>query len=247
MLTGCKQKNHSQNQTPNRQGYITSTYSDEHKIPYHKKKVLEGAAGIERQFDVHNSPYFPSYDFYHMKSNQHLTLLEKFKTIQQTTEVTCGPTCALMILEHFNLLDGKNDHDLAALRNTTRDTTYLRDIIRILNTIGGLQYESTYNYADDPSSISGNLLLNYLKRGIPVIIGTNEWNGHWQVIIGYDTMGTDNTADDILILAEPYDTTDHNQDGYVIYPFERLFYGSWHTTFDPDFKWGLFVAAWKKS
>ena len=53
---------------------------------------------------------------------------------------------------------------------------------------------------------------------------SQSWGGHWQVIIGYDTMGTETTQDDVIIVADPYDTTDHNQDGYGVYPAERLMY-----------------------
>ena len=45
-----------------------------------------------------------------------------------------------------------------------------------------------------------------------------------EVIIGYDTMGTETTQDDVIIVADSYDTTDHNQDGYGIYPAERFYY-----------------------
>lgn len=53
------------------------------------------------------------------------------------------------------------------------------------------------------------------------------WNapgGHWQTIIGYDTMGTEETNDDVFLVADSYDTTDHNQDGYGIYSAERFLY-----------------------
>ena len=73
------------------------------------------------------------------------------------------------------------------------------------------------------------------------MIGSDEWGGHWQVIIGYDDMGTlgdgevnAGTQDDVLIIADPYDTTDHNQDGYVIKGFERLVYG-WGSAFEKKF------------
>ena len=48
--------------------------------------------------------------------------------------------------------------------------------------------------------------------------------GHWQTIIGYDTMGTEETNDGVFLVADSYDTTDHNQDGYGIYPAEQLMY-----------------------
>ena len=50
------------------------------------------------------------------------------------------------------------------------------------------------------------------------------WGGHWQTIIGYDTMGTETTQDDVIIVADSYDTTDHCQDGYGIYGAERFYY-----------------------
>ena len=57
------------------------------------------------------------------------------------------------------------------------------------------------------------------------------FGGHWQVIIGYDDMGTEDTKDDVLILADPYDTTDQNQDGYYLKVFERLVFG-WGAAFN---------------
>ena len=77
-------------------------------------------------------------------------------------------------------------------------------------------------------------LIPYLiENDIPMMIGWDEWGGHWQVIIGYDSMGTEGTQDDVLILADAYDTTDHNQDGYVVESFERLVYG-WGSSFETN-------------
>jgi len=74
------------------------------------------------------------------------------------------------------------------------------------------------------------------------MIGWNDWGGHWQVIVGYDNMGTETTQDDVIIVADPYDTTDHNQDGYVIEGFERLVYG-FYSSFDPEHMHNYFIAA----
>ena len=53
------------------------------------------------------------------------------------------------------------------------------------------------------------------------MIGTKR---HWQVIIGYDDMGTQYEGDDVIIVADSFDTTDHNQDGYGVYGAERFIY-----------------------
>jgi hypothetical protein len=214
------------------------------KIPYDSGLPLGGAAQYERQFDVKNSPYYRSIDFYNKKSTGSLTLIEHFKTIQQATNVTCGPVCVLMVLEHFGKRNNYNEKQLQQLRGTAQDTTYLRHIKRIFDEIGGFEYHSTYDYPEaNPETISETFFMEYIKQGIPVIVGTNAWGGHWQIIIGYDTMGTPYTADDVLVLAEPYDTTDHNQDGYTTIPLQHFYEGIWRNYFDPDYKWGLFIAA----
>lgn len=41
--------------------------------------------------------------------------------------------------------------------------------------------------------------------------------------IGYDDLGTPSQdGDDVLIVADPYDTTDHRQDGYGLVPADRF-------------------------
>ncbi|KAA6311952.1 hypothetical protein EZS27_037026 [termite gut metagenome] len=97
--------------------------SDAHKIPYDPALPLGGAAQYERHFDVRESPYYKSPDFYHLKSSGSLTLVEHFKTIQQATGVTCGPTSVLMVLEHFGKRGNLNEKDLKDLRGTAQDTT----------------------------------------------------------------------------------------------------------------------------
>ena len=82
-----------------------------------------------------------------------------------------------------------------------------------------------------------------LDHDIPVMIGWDEWGGHWQVIIGYDDMGTpDRTQDDVIILADCYEDTDHDQDGYDVDGFERLVYG-FTANFEKKYKHNDFLAA----
>lgn len=60
----------------------------------------------------------------------------------------------------------------------------------------------------------------------PIVCLVPDWGGHYLTIIGVDTMGNSATDDDVLIVADPYDTTDHVQDGYVVWSLER-FYALW--------------------
>jgi hypothetical protein len=189
--------------------------------------------------------YYQSLDFYTMQSDSSLTLLEHFKTYQQTTGVTCGPSCALMALDYLGKLNGYDEMSLKALRGTPQDTTYLRHLLKIFDAVGTVDYVSTFDYRRE--DITPAIFKEFLKIGVPVIIGTNEWGGHWQTVIGYDTMGTGTPQDDVLILADPYDRTDHLEDGYIVYPLANLYEGNWRNYYDPDFDWGLFVAVFPKT
>jgi hypothetical protein len=203
--------------------------------------VVMAACGVKTE---RGGPvYYAAPDFYRMSSGGTLTLLEGFKTFQQTTGVTCGPCCALMALDYFGRLGDYGEMDLKALRGTNQDTTYLRHLIAIIDAVGGFDRTSTFDYASH-KDIPKSIFLDFLKKGVPVIIGTNEWEGHWQVVIGYDTMGSETTEDDVIILADPYDHTDHVADGYAVGSFEKLYYGSWKNSYDPDYDRGLFLAVW---
>lgn len=37
-------------------------------------------------------------------------------------------------------------------------------------------------------------------------------------------MGAETTQDDVMVMVDPCDTTDYNQDGYFIYGAERFYY-----------------------
>lgn len=115
-------------------------------------------------------------------------------------------------------------------------------------------YRSAYSSDDllsDPTSCAevdlGNLpptfgspaelatwLTRVLAEGWPVLAEWSDWNGHWVVIVGIDNMQTPGfSGDDVLLLADPYDTGDHRQDGFNAVSLERFFY-MWHDrTYEP--------------
>jgi hypothetical protein len=187
--------------------------------------------------DLAASTYYPAYDFYNSTSTDTLTILTHYKTIQQAAGWTCGISSALMALEWFGKRDGLNELDLGALRNTKEkfgeyrwggatDTKMLIRVFESLNEIAkkeAWKWESTYDYLNgegglNPEYLSTEWILKRLNEGRPILVGWNSFGPHWQTIIGYDTLGTENTADDVLILADSYDTTDHRNDGYKIQP-----------------------------
>ena len=214
-------------------------YQDEMKILYTADLSPEdGADSVERMGDHPGSPYFNRLDFYNMEDTDTLTILTNFKTQQQTSEWSCGVSSVLMMLEWYGKLGDYNEESLAKFRSNglTPGATSLRQALEIFEGVGGFDVYSTFDVTTE--NVYETFTLNYiqdtLKQGNPIMVGWNDWGGHWQVIIGYDTMGTETNQDDVLIVADPYDTTDHNQDGYGVYPAERFIYNFTFYDFFPE-------------
>ena len=83
-----------------------------------------------------------------------------------------------------------------------------------------------------------------LSEGTPILVENVYWGGHWRVIIGFDNLSTESSLDDTLILADPYDTCDHNQDGYAVENAEN-FYATWfdHSVIPEDERDQPFIVA----
>lgn len=211
-------------------GYVTRSgnYTNEMKIPYSTDLSAEdGADSVERAGDHVNSSYFSTLDYYNMKSNETLTILHNFKTQQQTSEWSCGVSSVLMVLNWYDKLGDHNEQTLAQYRSNglTPGATDTAGIIDIFQGVGGFDVYSTFDCVENVYEVfTFDFIRETLADGTPIIVGWNDWGGHWQVIIGYDTMGTETTQDDVIIVADPYDTTDHNQDGYGTYSAERFLY-----------------------
>lgn len=73
---------------------------------------------------------------------------------------------------------------------------------------------------DYPDGIISADIVSWLKQEKPIMVCWNLWGGHWQVIIGYDTMGTEIIDDDVILMADSADTYDHCNDGYEIFSEE---------------------------
>ena len=187
----------------------------------------DGADSVERLGDHADSPYFNTLDFYNMESTDTLTILHNFKTIQQSSEWSCGVASVLMVLEWYGLRGDYTEESLAALRpqGLKPGATSLSQMVAMFDGVGGFECYSAIDAGEDVHDIfTFEYIQQTLAAGNPIMIGWNDWGGHWQVIIGYDTMGTEITQDDVIIVADAYDTTDHNQDGYGVYGAERFLY-----------------------
>lgn len=198
-----------------------------------------------------DSPYWQNteFDFYNLTSSDTLTMLTGYKTSLQETGATCVMNSALSTLEWYGQRADLNAKDLSSLRSAERDTTggtsldELQTVYDKLAELGITGKWKTEGYNDDPALFEDPAWVKgHLEKGHPIVVIWNSYGAHGQVIIGYDDMGTIDTNDDVLIMMDPYDTTDHNPDGYIIQSYERLIYGT--LTWDGESTVTKYMAVW---
>ena len=186
-----------------------------------------GAADVPTEINHKNSIYFTEPDFYSMKSKGSLTILPKYPTYQQTTEFTCGPAAALTVLKYYNIYY----YDEMQIAKEMKTQGYLvgtnpSNVVDFFKGIGWNVQSSLDSTPFKDYTEFKNFVIENLKLGRPIMVDNIEWGGHWRVIIGYDSMNTNSTLDDVLIFADSYDTSDHKQDGYTV-GNGRRFYAMW--------------------
>lgn len=202
-----------------------------HTIPYDPTLDTlndeDGADAFDHTLDHGDSAYYVIRDYYNLKSGGGLHLLSAFETYQQTTEYSCGCAAALMVLNRFGNRD-YNELQLCELMGT--DTSKGTSVERLAAFFMDLGWNTDHHadtaYRFETIEESEKYFLEKLDAGVPVMVDWEDWAGHWQVVIGLDTCGTEDPYDDVLIMADSYDVTDHYQDGYYTVPFGR-FFGMW--------------------
>lgn len=222
--------------------------------------TISGAAQYFGKIDINNSPYFKEIDFYHNMPSKTLKILKNFKTYQQTNDKSSGPASAIMAMSYLGVenisedvlveqtntgIDGKPNKE-GRYGTTNKD---LSEGIKLY----GFEVESNSGNTSNPFKDEygfKEFVIDSIENGEPILVMYVDWGGHWEVIIGYDDMGTPDLMDDVVIIADPYDTSDHRQDGYTIHSMERL-YSYLGTKFEyalPDEnKWSYIRVSKKKS
>ena len=193
--------------------------------------IVNGSgAHYNRTADVKKSPYYPIINFYSNNGiSKTIKLLPNFKTYQQTTPTSCGDASAFMALRYLGINNVTEDALFKEAGTTDKGTNTL-PLAAAIEKLAGQSIKAEAKTNNDVLSEQEYLTLvkncTNPKNNCVVIMESVEWGGHWMTLIGYDDMGTTETADDVLIFADPFDTTDHNQDGYYIVSFER-YYATW--------------------
>lgn len=172
-----------------------------------------------------NSPYYTMNDFYNMKSTWSLRILSNYHVIQQTEDYSCWCASLLWALNYY-WIEGYDEIGLCDLIWASELTwTSIEWINSFLDSIWLNHF---YHGAKDlfffsPEHFEEYLLVKLDSWYVTLVNWLDYW-WHRQAIIWLDTMGTEDVYDDVLIMADSLDETDHHQDGYFIVPFARFFY-----------------------
>lgn len=197
-------------------------------IPYPEglDTTSSGASSAPREINHEASLYFSENDYFNMTNTKTRRMLSHYPTYQQTTEYTCGPAAALTVLSYY----GNRDYNEMALARAMKTSdTVGTNLLSMVNFFKGIGWQVETGLGSMPFATYGafgKFVWDSLGAGKPIMVENVDWAGHWRVIIGYDTMGTESSLDDTLILVDPYDTCDHKQDGYVVANGEK-FYSMW--------------------
>lgn len=211
-------------------------YAFEKTIPLPKCAEIGGAASYEGLSNAPDSKYFAAQDYFTKKSEGSLVILSGFRTYQQSTETSCGPAAALMVLSYYgrdkNIDELRLVKEMKILNKRTKNGQIGTSTAKLVDWFRahGFRVESSLKRAgkdglsfQDPDAMK-TFFIKKLSSGTPIMVEDFTWGGHWRVIIGYDTLGTKQVSDDVIIFADSYDTWDHKQDGYNVQNAEYFFY-----------------------
>lgn len=183
----------------------------------------EGATSAPAEINHPDSIYYAQPDFYEMTSTGDRIILTHYPTFQQTTGYSCGPAAALTVLNFFGNSDF-NEMDLVKrLKTDKKIGTSLGNMVKFFKSIGW-EVQSSLDRSPFDEEDFQKFVIKNLSQGRPILVENVEWGGHWRVIIGIDAMGGEGDLyDTVLIFADPFDTSDHKQDGYAIGSLDRFF------------------------
>jgi len=152
--------------------------------------------------------YYTGIDFDTLKSGDHLTVIPLKSYRQQATNYSCGPVAAMTVMAYYGRPVANTDAEEIAIAremNTSRNGTNPEQIAAWFTHNG---WNATWGTGG-----SRQMLLSNLKAGIPTIVEWIDWGGHWVVVVGYDTRGTETIWDDVIIFADSVDCHDDRVDG----------------------------------
>lgn len=165
--------------------------------------------------------YYTGIDFDTLKSNDHLTVIPLKSFRQQSTNFTCGPVAAMTVMSYYGVpLENTEAEELKVAWEMNTSHTIGTNPEQIAAWFTNQGWNATWG-----TNGTSDMLISNLKNGIPTMVEWIDWGGHWVVLVGYDTRGTeDNPWDDVVIFADSSDCADDRVDGISYFNWGQFQY-----------------------
>ena len=161
--------------------------------------------------------YYTGIDFDTLKSGINLTVIPLKSYRQQVTNYSCGAVAAMTVMSYYGNPPNNTDADEIRVahemyENVTEKTGLNPEQIAQWFRRNG--WNATWGTGGSRAMLRKNL-----ENGIPTMVEWMDWGGHWVVVTGYDTRGTDTIWDDVIIFADSVDSHDDRVDGVTYFNY----------------------------
>ena len=125
-----------------------------------------------------------------MKPTDRRIILTHYPTYQQMTEYSCGPAAALTVLYYYGNRDYDEQKLVKLMKTKPLIGTSLVNMVKFFKGIGWKVKSRLDTPPIEDEFAFQKFVTRNLLQGKPIMVENVEWGGHWRVIIGLDTMGT---------------------------------------------------------
>ena len=161
--------------------------------------------------------YYTGIDFDTLKSDGNLTIIPLKSYRQQMTNYSCGAVSAMTVMSWYGNPVNNTDADE---ERVAREMYYN---VSEKTGINPEQITAWFNRqgmnATWGTGGTREMLRENLKNNIPTMVEWIDWGGHWVVVVGYDTRGTETVWDDVIIFADSVDCHDDRVDGITYFNY----------------------------
>lgn len=161
--------------------------------------------------------YYTGIDFDTLRSDSNLTVIPLKSFRQQVTNYSCGAVASMTVMSYYGLPVNNTDAD---------EDRIAHEMYSNVSEKSGLTHEQITQWfnrngwnATWGTGGTRRMLRENLRNGIPTMVEWMDWGGHWVVVSGYDTRGTETVWDDVIIFADSVDCHDDRVDGVTYFNY----------------------------
>lgn len=177
-----------------------------------------------------------------LATNDHLTLIPLKSYRQQVTNYSCGAVAAMTVMAYYGKPAKNTDADEIRIAHEMNPAVSEKTGInpeQITRWFRENGWNATWRTGGNRDTLISNL-----KNHIPTMVEWMDWGGHWVVAVGYDTRGTENPWDDVIIFADSVDCHDDRVDGVTYFnygEFDAMWFDAHY--FPPGMRDRVYVVA----